>query len=58
MPATTKSADNVVPPFSFAHMSGEHASIGNVTERDAPPEVGPLRLGLLCCHGEFLYLFY
>jgi hypothetical protein len=38
----------------IAHMSGEHASIGNITERDAPPEIGPLRLGLLCCHGEFL----
>jgi hypothetical protein len=35
-------------------MSGEHASIRNITERDAPPEIGPLRLGLLCCHGEFL----
>ncbi len=38
----------------IANMSGEHASIRNITERDAPPEIGPLRLGLLSCHGQFL----
>jgi hypothetical protein len=36
------------------HMPGEHASIGNIAERDAPPEIWPLRLRLLCGHGDLL----
>jgi hypothetical protein len=27
----------------IAHMSGEHPSLGNIAEMDAPPEIGPLR---------------
>jgi hypothetical protein len=36
------------------HLPADHASLGNIGQRDALRKIGPLRLGLLCCHGALL----
>src|SRR5258707_14183802 len=38
----------------LAHMSAEHASIGEVIERDSFREIGTRRIRLLCAHGGLL----